>query len=746
SCRCASHTEQIKVTAAVNHHSDVMEQTQWKNLLVITAATEETDGFSRFMRTAKEFNYTVKVLGLGQDWKGGDVARTVGGGQKVRWLKKELIKHSEKKDMVVMFVDSYDVIFASGPGELLSKFSRLGHRVVFSAEGFCWPDQRLASKYPEVHSGKRYLNSGGFIGFAPELSEIVQQWKYKDNDDDQLFYTRIYLDKTQRTKFNMTLDHRSRIFQNLNGAVDEVVLKFERAKVRVRNVAYDTLPVVIHGNGPTKLQLNYLGNYVPTAWTYENGCGICDDDLLFFDDVPMPLVYIAVFIEHATPFMEEFLDRLATLNYPTARIRLFIHNNVVFHERHIHTFWERHKSLFPDARLVGPEENLQEDKARTMAIEACKKDPQCDYYFSIDSAVALTNPDTIRILIEENKPVIAPMLSRHGKLWSNFWGALNPDGFYSRSEDYIEIVQGKRIGLWNVPYISQAYMIKGSVLHSKLAQVSLYVNEAMDPDMVFCRSVRDQVTLLGHRSQDALCPQGVFMFVSNRDEFGRLVASSNFNTSRLHPDMWQIFDNPVDWKEKYIHENYSKIFEDEKSFVDQPCPDVYWFPAFSEKMCDHLVETMEDFGQWSMGSHKDERLTGGYENVPTVDIHMNQIGFEKEWLKFLKEYIVPITEKLYPGYYPRAQAIMNFVVRYRPDEQPFLRPHHDSSTFTINIALNSKNIDYEGGGCRFLRYDCNVESPRKGWSFMHPGRLTHYHEGLPTTKGTRYIMVSFVDP
>ncbi|KAG7495864.1 procollagen-lysine,2-oxoglutarate 5-dioxygenase 3-like [Solea senegalensis] len=705
-----------------------------ENLLVITAATEETDGFKRFMGTIREFNYTLKVLGLGEEWKGGDVARTVGGGQKVRWLKKELLKHSEKKDMVIMFVDSYDVIFASGPEELLSKFSRLGHRVVFSAEGFCWPDQRLAPKYPVVHTGKRYLNSGGFIGFAPELSEMVQLWKYKDNDDDQLFYTKIYLDKKQRTKFNMTLDHRSRIFQNLNGAVDEVVLKFERAKVRVRNVAFDTLPVVIHGNGPTKLQLNYLGNYVPTAWTYENGCGNCEDDLLFFNDVPdeeMPLVYVAVFIEHATPFMEEFLERLVTLNYPSAKLRLFIHNNVVFHERHIQRFWQRHKSLFPDARIVGPEENLQEDKARTMAVAACKKDPACDYYFSIDSDVAITNPDMLRILIEENKSVIAPMLSKHGKLWSNFWGALNPEGYYSRSEDYIEIVQGKRIGMWNVPYITQVYLIKGSVLRSKLALVSLYVSEGMDPDMVFCKSIRDQ---------------GIFMFVSNRDEFGRLVTSTNFNTSRLHPDMWQIFDNPMDWKEKYMHENYSKIFEDEKSFVEQPCPDVYWFPAFSEKMCDHLVETMEDHGEWSGGSHKDERLAGGYENVPTVDIHMNQIGFEKEWLKFLKEYIAPVTEKLYPGYYPKAQAIMNFVVRYRPDEQPFLRPHHDSSTFTINIALNNKNIDYEGGGCRFLRYECTVESPRKGWSFMHPGRLTHYHEGLPTTRGTRYIMVSFVDP
>ncbi|CDR13821.1 unnamed protein product [Oncorhynchus mykiss] len=51
----------------------------------------------------------------------------------------------------------------------------------------------------------------------------------------------------------MTLDHRSRIFQNLNGAIEEVVLKFEKARVRARNVAYDTLPVIIHGNGPTKV-------------------------------------------------------------------------------------------------------------------------------------------------------------------------------------------------------------------------------------------------------------------------------------------------------------------------------------------------------------------------------------------------------------------------------------------------------------------------------------------------------------
>uniref|UniRef100_A0A671PCW9 Procollagen-lysine,2-oxoglutarate 5-dioxygenase 3-like n=1 Tax=Sinocyclocheilus anshuiensis TaxID=1608454 RepID=A0A671PCW9_9TELE len=556
-------------------------------LLVITAATEVNDGYLRFMRTIRQFNYTVQVLGLGEEWKGGDVARTVGGGQKVRWLKKELEKHKDKQNMVIMFVDSYDVILASGPEELLKKFSRFSHRVVFSAEGFCWPDQRLASKYPVVHHGKRYLNSGGV---RVMLFEFLHKYCVTLNDNVTLF--------------------RSSVFK-----------KWSKRK--------------------EKLQLNYLGNYVPSAWTYEHGCGICDDDLLDLNgvsDEEMPLVHVAVFIEQPTPFLEEFLERLATLIYPHTRLRLFIHNNVVYHEQHVEQFWTRHRSLFPGARIIGPEENLRQDQARTMAVEACKKDVSCDYFFSIDSDVALTNPDVLRILIEENKAVIAPMLSRHGKLWSNFWGALSPEGFYSRSEDYIDIVQSKRVGLWNVPYITQVYLIRGETLRSRLAPVSLYQQEGMDPDMIFCKSVREQ---------------GVFMFVSNRDEFGRLISSTNYNISRLHPDMWQIFDNPVDWREKYIHEDYSKIFEDDENFVEQPCPDVYWFPAFSERMCDELVETMEDFGGWSGGKNKDERLSGGYENVPTVDIHMNQIQYEKEWLKFLKDYIVPVTEKLYPGYYPK---------------------------------------------------------------------------------------------
>ena len=43
----------------------------------------------------------------------------------------------------------------------------------------------------------------------------------------------------------------------------------------------------------------------------------------------------------------------------------------------------------------------------------------------------------------------------------------------------------------------------------------------------------------------------------------------------------------------------------------------------------------------------------------------------------------------------QAHFELAFVVRYKPDEQPLLRPHHDASTFTVNIALNQVGLDYQ---------------------------------------------------
>jgi hypothetical protein len=65
------------------------------------------------------------------------------------------------------------------------------------------------------------LPVSGFIGYAPELYNVVTSSAVANDDDDQLFYTKVYLNEELRNKFHIKLDHLSDIFQNLNGAIGE---------------------------------------------------------------------------------------------------------------------------------------------------------------------------------------------------------------------------------------------------------------------------------------------------------------------------------------------------------------------------------------------------------------------------------------------------------------------------------------------------------------------------------------------
>lgn len=61
---------------------------------------------------------------------------------------------------------------------------------------------------------------------------------------------------------NIKLDHVSDIFQNLNGATEDVDLnfgnKYSNSYVTFRNLAYNTEPLIVHGNGPSKVNPNTI--------------------------------------------------------------------------------------------------------------------------------------------------------------------------------------------------------------------------------------------------------------------------------------------------------------------------------------------------------------------------------------------------------------------------------------------------------------------------------------------------------
>jgi len=647
-------------------------------------------------------------------------------------------QHKDKENTLILVVDSYDLVLMNSSQLVVDRFLKFKVKILFSAESFCWPDASLAEYYPTVKmEEKRYLNSGGFIGYAKQIYEMIQNAdsEVADNDDDQLYYTRIFLDSKKKEDLGIELDKRSLIFQNLNGALDEVTVKYEDGHSFLFNKKTDTVPLVVHGNGPIKVDFNGLTNYIPDKWNPTEGCVVCQQNIINLDEVKLedyPTLTMALFIEHPTAFLEDFLININNLSYPKHKIHLFIHNSVERHTKDVSVFTDKltDNPLYASVTLHGPTDSaINEATARALSIEESIKQGS-DYYFCVDSDAQLEHADIIQHLIKLNRSVVAPLLLRPGKLWSNFWGALNGDGYYKRSADYLDIVQLKQTGLWNVPYMNGAYLVQKRHLKT-LSAVDLR-DTTLDPDIAICKHLRDK---------------NVFMYVHNEIYYGHLVDSEHIEMSRLHPDLYMIFDNKYTWERKYLNSEFGKVLhETPLQEIAQPCPDVYWLPLMSPFFCRDLIEEMENFGQWSGGKHEDIRLNGGYENVPTVDIHTNQIGWERHWLQILKDYIAPLSSKVFAGFYSESRAIMNFVVRYRPGEQDRLRPHSDSSTFSINMALNDPAKDYEGGGTRFLRYNCSVVESRVGWLLIHPGRLTHHHEGLPTTKGTRYIMVSFVDP
>ncbi|XP_015171280.1 PREDICTED: procollagen-lysine,2-oxoglutarate 5-dioxygenase 3 isoform X1 [Polistes dominula] len=715
----------------VSENTDSLES---NDVLIFTVATNETDGFKRYIRSTEVYGFRdyVRVLGLGKEWRGGNVKTSRGGGYKINLLKDALKNYQNDRDRIIIFTDSYDVIFLAQISEIVEKFKETEARILFSAEGFCWPDQNLASKYPQVTGGKRYLNSGGFMGYASDVFAILNIATLEDHEDDQLFYTNIYLDEDLREKHKIKLDHKSEIFQNLYGAVADVELIFKGQEAYLQNTVYNTIPLIVHGNGYSKLALNSLGNYLARAWSPEEGCLNCWDNVIELDITKpdkFPIILIALFINIPVPFLEEFLLSVYRQTYPKSKLHLFIYNDVSYHEQTVQEFVDTIGHEYLAVKQILPNNDIDEVQARNLAMDYCLL-KNCEGYFSIDAIAHLDNEHTLKLLVEQQRNIVAPLLVRPYKAWSNFWGAITDDGFYARSFDYMEIVKNERRGLWNVPFISNCYLINATLIKNKITRPSYSIDD-LDPDMSFAYVNRERY---------------IHMYVSNRLDFGHLVDPDTYNIKLTHPDFYQILDNKYDWEKRYIHENYTLNFDPNHKPL-QPCPDVYWFPIANRRFIKEMVNIVETYGHWSDGTNHDPRLSGGYENVPTRDIHMNQINFEKQWLYFLKEYVRPLQELVFTGYYhdpPR--ALMNFVVRYRPDEQPSLRPHHDSSTYTINIALNEVGIDYEGGGCRFIRYNCSVTSTKPGWMLMHPGRLTHFHEGLKVTKGTRYIMISFVDP
>jgi hypothetical protein len=191
-------------------------------LKVITIATQDNHGLQSLKKSMDKAGMDYIVLGLGEPWRGF--------GTKVI-LTREYLRTLEGYTHFI-FVDAYDTLF-------LKPITDYEGGIIFSTEKNCWPDYN--APYPDSKKVFRYLNSGCYIAPIDEYLELTDQFPVNYADDDQRYFTTIYL-RTNRIK----LDTDCRLFQSY-AFTDASDLTITADKV-INNHSQSE-PAIIHFNG-----------------------------------------------------------------------------------------------------------------------------------------------------------------------------------------------------------------------------------------------------------------------------------------------------------------------------------------------------------------------------------------------------------------------------------------------------------------------------------------------------------------
>lgn len=113
----------------------------------------------------------------------------------------------EDEEEIILFTDGYDSLMLAGEDEILNKFYDYNTDILFSAETCCYPDPELQSSYPDANGSiYRYLNSGGFIGKAGAIRDLLESDAHRANEkfpfSNQYTWTLRFLENQHRIKLD----------------------------------------------------------------------------------------------------------------------------------------------------------------------------------------------------------------------------------------------------------------------------------------------------------------------------------------------------------------------------------------------------------------------------------------------------------------------------------------------------------------------------------------------------------------
>ena len=654
-------------------------------LKIITFSIDQNDIVDRFEKSCEIYNLNYKILNYNKsnEYK-----------IKMKLFYEEIIDYND--DDIILFLINCNLIFLSESNEIIEKYNKFDSDIIFSSNS-----DNLCNKILNKNDNYKYLNKNYFIGNVKTIKEIIIN---TNTMYDNKYFINIY----QNNKNKIKIDLNCNIFQNNYLSICNDIT-FSNNKIN--NNIYNTNPSVFTTTNLNNLNIihNNICNYLNYNWN--NTYNYLGKKIITNYDK-----YIYIFIDiNYDKYNSFFYENIENFSYPKKNIILHINT----FDKYIKRFLTKFKSYNEYKKIIFTYE-LRKNNSNINSMDNCLKE-KCDYYLFYNYNTCIYYNNIIEELISYNKNIISPLICKKNLMFSNFWGHIDRNGWYSDSFNYNDIILNEHIGCWNCAHISNIYLIKSEIIHDIK---DYYDTSQKYKDILFCKKLRNN---------------NFFMYIINNNTYGYILEDSNLsnyknkNIELKNINIKNYTNNKYLWINKYIDYSFFN-----KNNITEPIPDVIRFKIFNDTFCSELIDICNNFSNWSGATTIDSRI--GKENVPTNDIHLKQLKLHDIWNQFVLDEISPLVSTHW-GPFKTTGINISFVVKYDSKIHYKLSPHHDSSSYTLNIALND---DYEGGEVNFISKN-KIYKHVKGYGIIHPGKVTHYHEGLTLKKGLKYIFVSFVN-
>ena len=601
-------------------------------------------------------------------------------------------------------------------------------------------------KYININESLSYNNFPKNL-LSQNTDNIIINLKKKYVGFGKNFFKILYFKNNQSIFFNTNIIFK---YPNLPNIIEN---SYNNNDQFCLSVNYDNYNSILENN-----KLFHIDNYTQNNIILFNRA---IDELYPLKIVPSPksistnFIYLVdIFLDKKSGFIDEFFINLFNIHFGNnngKNVTFTIYNafsknlwlNNKINKDSNSTFLDIiiNNSINSESKIIFHNYNNLDNDIHLQNLEFRKKslnnfkNSSADYYYTQDLSHIIDKSNIINDLVIQNKDIIIPLLEQENTLFRNFWTDIDSNGFYKSSNFYYDIINKHKTGIYSIPYFYNTCLISKKFI--KKYNIDIFYNNNLwdisDIDMTFCNNLR-------HFE----CS----MYINCSNVYGKIIKYDKadkywYKKFTSHDfDTFLIEDSPYHWEKKFIDNNISSNMCNMSNItINEHIKDMYDFMFFSPLLCKCLINIADSLNKWSDGTNKDNRLAGGHENVPTRDIHLNQLDLDDQWKFILNKYISKLASFLYSNFKTNETNIV-FLVKYSMDGQKDLCPHHDSSSYSVLFTLNN---DFEGGGTYFLRQDYKSQNVPIGNCSIHPGRLTHYHSGIPITSGERYILVGFIN-